>query len=97
MQASLKLTAAWGGKQIDLPEILTHLKKNNVCMGLSKLKIQTLLKQLGTLKGEVCQSDIAQGKAPVNGLNAVLERKSVPRAWTLTPATRAGRWQCRYA
>jgi len=76
MQASLKLTAAWGGKQIDLPEILTHLKKNNVCMGLSKLKIQTLLKQLSTLKpGEVCQSDIAQGKAPVNGLNAVLERK----------------------
>lgn len=76
MQASLKLTAAWGGKQIDLPEILTHLKKNNVCMGLSKLKIQALLKQLGTLKaGEVCQSDIAQGKAPVNGLNAVLERK----------------------
>lgn len=76
MQASLKLTAAWGGKQIDLPEILTHLKKNNVCMGLSKLKIQALLKQLSTLKpGEVCQSEIAQGKAPVNGLNAVLERK----------------------
>lgn len=76
MQASLKLTAAWGGKQIDLPEILTHLKKNNVCMGLSKLKIQALLKQLSTLKpGEICQSEIAQGKAPVNGLNAVLERK----------------------
>ncbi|WP_330147481.1 FapA family protein [Shewanella oncorhynchi] len=76
MQASLKLTAAWGGKQIDLPEILTHLKKNNVCMGLSKLKIQALLKQLSTLKpGEVCQSEIAQGKAPVNGLNAILERK----------------------
>ncbi len=76
MQASLTLTAAWGGKEIDLPAILTYLKKNNVCMGLSKLKIQALLQQLGTLKaGETCQSEIAQGKAAINGKNARFERK----------------------
>lgn len=76
MQASLTLTAPWGGKPIDLPQVLIYLKKNNVCMGLSKLKIQELLQQQSKLQpGQSCQSDIAQGKFPCNGVNARLERK----------------------
>ncbi|MGL5360498.1 MAG: DUF342 domain-containing protein, partial [Shewanella sp.] len=78
MQASLSLTAPWGGKAIDLPQILVHLKQHKVCMGLSKLNIERLLAQQHTLKGgERCQGDIAQGKSPCHGTNARLERKVV--------------------
>uniref|UniRef100_Q0HYX9 Flagellar Assembly Protein A N-terminal region domain-containing protein n=1 Tax=Shewanella sp. (strain MR-7) TaxID=60481 RepID=Q0HYX9_SHESR len=90
MQATMILTAPWGGKAVDLPEILTQLKKDNVCMGLSKLKIQTLLQKMTKLKpGESCQSEIAQGKAAINGQNAVLERKvSLARERLLQPQER---------
>lgn len=87
MQASMTLSAAWGGKAVDLPQILTQLKKHNVCMGLSKLKIQALLQQLQSLKpGASCQGDIAQGKPAINGKNARLERKvSLARERLLQP------------
>lgn len=90
MQATMILTAPWGGKSVDLPEILTQLKKHNVCMGLSKLKIQALQQQLSKLKpGESCQSEIAHGKLPVNGQNALLERKvSLARERLLQPQER---------
>lgn len=59
-------------------------------MGLSKLKIQTLLQKITKLKpGDSCQSEIAQGKHPVNGQNAVLERKvSLARERLLQPQER---------
>ncbi|MGL4613056.1 MAG: flagellar assembly protein A, partial [Shewanella sp.] len=76
MQASLSLTAPWGGKPINLPQVLVHLKNHNVLMGLSKLRIQRLLQQQSKLQpGQSCESDIAQGKLPSNGVNARLERK----------------------
>lgn len=91
MHASMTLTAAWGGKAVDLPEILTQLKKHNVCMGLSKLKIQALMQKLSKLKpGESCQGEIAQGKIPINGKNAILERKvALARERLLQPQERA--------
>ncbi|MGL5487652.1 MAG: DUF342 domain-containing protein [Shewanella sp.] len=90
MLATMTLTAPCGGKAVDLPEILTELKKNNVCMGLSKLKIQTLLQKITKLKpGDSCKSEIAQGKHAVNGQNAVLERKvSLARERLLQPQER---------
>lgn len=80
MSVEMQLTAAWGGAEVTIQDILKALKTNNVGMGLSKVKIQTLLKQLTTLQvGKTCRSIIATGKKPVNGTNAQIERK-VPLA-----------------
>lgn len=80
MESEMQLTAAWGGKEVTIQGILKALKANNVCMGLSKVKIQTLLKQLSQLKpGKTCRSVIATGKPSSNGNNALIERK-VPLA-----------------
>ncbi|MPY22839.1 DUF342 domain-containing protein [Shewanella sp. YLB-07] len=80
MSAQMQLTAAWGGEEVTIQDILKSLKTNNVGMGLSKVKIQTLLKQLTQLQsGKTCRSVIATGKPCVNGTNAKLERK-VPLA-----------------
>ncbi len=80
MESEMQLTAAWGGKEVTIQDILKALKANNVCMGLSKVKIQTLLKQLSQLKpGKTCRSVIATGKPSSNGNNALIERK-VPLA-----------------
>lgn len=90
MLATMTLTAPWGGKAIGLTDVLTELKKNNVCMGLSKVKINTLLQKLTTLKpGDSCKSAIAQGKSAVNGQPAALERKvSLARERLLQPQAR---------
>lgn len=80
MSAQMQLTAAWGGEEVTIQDILKSLKTNNVGMGLSKVKIQTLLKQLTELQpGKTCKSIIATGKASINGVNAKIERK-VPLA-----------------
>jgi uncharacterized protein len=80
MQAIAQITAAWGGKQITLTATLNAFKSHSISMGLSKVKIDALLKQVSGLRpGETCKGVIAQGKAPVNGLNAILDRK-VPLA-----------------
>ena len=80
MSAQMQLTAAWGGEEVTIQDILKSLKTNNVCMGLSKVKIQTLLKQVTQLQpGKTCRSVIATAKPSVNGINAKLERK-VPLA-----------------
>ena len=80
MQAGMTLTAAWGGKEITLPDILRRLKEEKICMGLSKIKIETMLKRLKQSKpGETIEGTIACGKAAVNGNHARLDRK-VPLA-----------------
>lgn len=80
MSAAMTLTAAWGGKEISLPNILNALKQQAICMGLSKLKIQSALQQLTQLRpGEQCTEVIAHGKAAINGVHASIERK-VPLA-----------------
>ncbi|MBB1268883.1 DUF342 domain-containing protein [Shewanella sp. SR44-3] len=90
MNASMKITAAWGGKEISLADVLNCLKSNKIKMGLSKPKIQALLAQLTFLPpGESCQNDIAHGKAPVHGSNASIERKvSLARERLLQPQER---------
>lgn len=80
MSAQMELTAPWGGEKITIQAILKALKSSNVCMGLSKIKIQTLLKELSRKQaGEICESIIATGKQCVNGVNASIDRK-VPLA-----------------
>lgn len=80
MSAQMELTAPWGGEKITIQAILKALKSSNVCMGLSKIKIQTLLKNLSKKQaGETCESIIATGKQCVNGVNASIDRK-VPLA-----------------
>lgn len=90
MVASMKITAAWGGKEISLTDVLNCLKSNKIKMGLSKPKIQALLSQLNFLPpGESSQNDIAQGKAPIHGTNARIERKvSLARERLLQPQER---------
>lgn len=80
MQASMTLVAPWGGKPIVLPDILRALKSHDITMGLSRLKIESMLKKLPHLKaGESINGVIAVGKAAVNGRHAKIERK-VPLA-----------------
>lgn len=80
MSAQMELTAPWGGEKITIQGILQALKTSNVCMGLSKIKIQALLKDLSKKQaGETCESIIATGKQCKNGINASIERK-VPLA-----------------
>ncbi|MCG9695611.1 FapA family protein [Shewanella sp. Isolate11] len=80
MQAEMTLFAAWGGHEITLPDILNSLKQHKIKLGLSKQKIQSLLKQLSQLEpGLSCSDIIATGKAPIQGKNAKVERK-VPLA-----------------
>ncbi|NMH65839.1 DUF342 domain-containing protein [Shewanella salipaludis] len=87
MHAGMTLTSAWGGREVGLPEILTALKDQKVTMGLSKAKIQALLQQLAQLApGQSCQGNIAQGKAAINGQDAVVDRKvSLARERLLQP------------
>ncbi|QSX37740.1 DUF342 domain-containing protein [Shewanella sedimentimangrovi] len=80
MQAEMIITSAWGGKQVTLQDILKALKTDGVAMGLSKQRIELLLRQLPSLApGEQCRQIIANGKEAINGVNARLDRK-VPLA-----------------
>ncbi|QSX33108.1 DUF342 domain-containing protein [Shewanella avicenniae] len=80
MQATMTIVAAWGGRTVQLPDVLHHLKKEGISMGLSRLKIEAMLKKVQVLKpGESVSSVIAHGKAAVNGTHAKIERK-VPLA-----------------
>ncbi|ACA88397.1 DUF342 domain-containing protein [Shewanella woodyi] len=80
MSAKMELTAPWGGEKVTIQGILQALKASNVCMGLSKIKIQALLKELSRKQaGETCECVIATGKQSINGDNASIERK-VPLA-----------------
>ncbi|HSG61307.1 MAG TPA: FapA family protein, partial [Pseudomonadales bacterium] len=80
----------WGGKQISLPDILQRLKSEGIKMGLSKVRIEAMLKQLTLLKpGETVTAVIANGKPAVNGENAKIERKvSLARERLLQPQER---------
>lgn len=90
MQASMTITAAWGGKDVSLADVLNCLKAHKIKMGLSKPKIQALLKQLNFLPpGESCQGEIAQGKPPIHGDNASIKRKvALARERLLQPQER---------
>ncbi|MCL1074650.1 DUF342 domain-containing protein [Shewanella dokdonensis] len=80
MHASMTLVAPWGGKAVTLPEVLQQLKQQNICMGLSKQKIEALLHAADKLQpGERVEGIIAVGKSAMNGTHAKLERK-VPLA-----------------
>lgn len=80
MQAEMQLTAAWGGNEITMPDILAELKSSNVQMGVDSQQIISQLKQLSQLApGQQNKTIIARGKPAVNGKNAKLERK-VPLA-----------------
>lgn len=87
MQASMTLTAAFGGKELTLRDILENLKLQRISMGLSKAKIDALLTEFSTLlPGGKCHSVIANGRAAVNGVPARLERKvSLARERLLQP------------
>jgi uncharacterized protein (DUF342 family) len=90
MQASMKITSAWGGKDISLPDILNALKNQKIKMGLSKPKIMALMQRLSILPpGECCEGVIACGKAAVKGENATLTRKvALARERLLQPQER---------
>ncbi|MEH6733571.1 MAG: FapA family protein [Shewanella sp.] len=90
MQASMKITSAWGGKDITLPDVLNTLKTQKIKMGLSKPKIMALMQRLSILPpGETCEGVIACGKAAVNGDNAILTRKvALARERLLQPQER---------
>ena len=90
MQAEMTVTAAWGGTEITLPCMLKALKGENIAMGLSKIRIETLLKQIPQLKpGEQVTAIIATGKPATNGQNAHIERKvSLARERLLQPQER---------
>lgn len=80
MQAEMEIVAAYGGKQITLQDVLVALKAEGVSMGLSKVRIEQLLKQVPALApGASCKQVIAIGKPALNGENAILDRK-VPLA-----------------
>ncbi|MBB1439729.1 DUF342 domain-containing protein [Shewanella sp. SG41-4] len=90
MQASMKITSAWGGKDITLPDVLNSLKNQKIKMGLSKPKIMALMQRLSILPpGESSEEIIAHGKAAVNGENAILTRKvALARERLLQPQER---------
>lgn len=76
MQASMILTAAYGGRGITLKDILENLKLQQIKLGLNKLKIDLSLTQFASLQpGEQCSNIIAQGRTAINGEAASLERK----------------------
>jgi uncharacterized protein (DUF342 family) len=80
MQAEMQLTAAWGGDEITMPDILAELKASNVQMGVDSPQIISQLKQVSQLApGQQNKTIIARGKPAVNGNDAKLERK-VPLA-----------------
>ncbi|MGS0692136.1 DUF342 domain-containing protein [Shewanella sp. 30m-9] len=87
MHASMTLTAAYGGKNLDIRDILQNLKLQRISMGLSKPKIDALLTEFAHLSpGSTCTSVIANGRATVNGIRASLERKvSLARERLLQP------------
>ncbi|GIU35305.1 DUF342 domain-containing protein [Shewanella colwelliana] len=91
MSAEMSLSAPWGGKAVTLPDILKALKANGIALGLSKLKIQSLLKQLETLEpGQTSSDTIAHGKPAINGTNAFIDRKvPLARERLLQPQERA--------
>ncbi|MGI2171347.1 DUF342 domain-containing protein [Shewanella sp. MF05960] len=90
MHASMKITSAWGGKDMTLPDILNMLKSQKIKMGLSKPKIMALMQRLSILPpGESCEGVIACGKAAINGENAVITRKvALARERLLQPQER---------
>lgn len=76
MQASMTLTAAYGGQTITLKDILQNLKSQHIKLGLSKPKIELSLKQLADLlPGDECCNIIASGRLAVHGKAATIERK----------------------
>ncbi|MFQ6370760.1 DUF342 domain-containing protein [Shewanella sp. YIC-542] len=91
MQASMTLKAPWGGKAVALQDVLQQLKQKNICMGLSKQKIEALLQSAGKLNpGEDISGLIAVGKPAVNGTHAKLVRKvPLARERLLQPQERA--------
>ncbi|MBT1444229.1 DUF342 domain-containing protein [Shewanella sp. JM162201] len=90
MQAEMEITAAFGGKEMSLPDVLIALKASGVSMGLSKARIEQLLKQIPLMSpGSSSKQPIAFGKPAVNGNNAVLERKvALARERLLQPQER---------
>ncbi|MGS0680462.1 DUF342 domain-containing protein [Shewanella sp. 125m-7] len=87
MHASMTLTAAYGGKTLGIRDVLQNLKLQRVSMGLSKPKIDALLAEFAKLSpGATCCSVIANGRAPINGSSAKLDRKvSLARERLLQP------------
>lgn len=87
MQASMQLTAAYGGKTLDIRDVLQNLKLQKISMGLSKAKIDCLLTEFASLEsGKSCHGVIANGRAAINGVAAKLERKvSLARERLLQP------------
>ncbi|MCL1145545.1 FapA family protein [Shewanella marinintestina] len=87
MQATMMLTAAYGGKSLDIKDILKNLKLQRISMGLSKPKIDSLLTEFSQLApGASCYGTIARGRPPVNGVAAQLSRKvSLARERLLQP------------
>ncbi|WP_372872133.1 FapA family protein [Shewanella sp.] len=90
MQAEMEITAAYGGKQIVITDVLPALKAEGVSMGLSKVRIEQLLQQIPLLKpGASVKQVIAIGKQAINGENAILERKvALARERLLQPQER---------
>ncbi|MDB2386077.1 FapA family protein [Shewanella sp.] len=78
MQASMTLTAAYGGQNLTLKDILQNLKQQKIQQGLLKAKIEQSLQQLALLSpGDSCCHIIAQGRPPIHGKSAYLERKAM--------------------
>ena len=90
MTAFMEVTAAWGGKALTLPDLLTSLKDAKIKKGLSKPKILAIVKRLELLApGESFQGEIAFGTLPINGENAILSRKvALARERLLQPQER---------
>lgn len=91
MQAEMVITAAWGGQEISLQDILDSLKTIKVRTGINKNTIKVQLEQLPYCNpGQQIRCVIARGKPAIDGSNASLERKvPLARERLLQPQARA--------
>ncbi len=91
MQAEMVITAAWGGQEISLQDILDSLKAGKVRTGINKNIIKAQLAQLPECRpGQLIRCVIARGKPAIDGENASLQRKvPLARERLLQPQARA--------
>lgn len=75
MQATAKIVSAYGGKHINLDDMIEGLKQAKVIQGILKKTLHLLIKKSKICKpGQTYQAIIAKGKEPIHGKNAELKR-----------------------
>ena len=75
MHATAKIVSAYGGKPLNLDDMIEALKHAKVIQGILKKTLHLLIKKSKSSKpGKVYQAIIAKGKEPIHGKNAELKR-----------------------